>query len=53
MQSHPDTPIVVEADLVVEDESGDVRRVRFPMSRVALLDAIHQDGAKQERSNVG
>ena len=53
VQSHPDTPIVVEADLVVEDESGDVRRVRFPMSRAALLDAIHQDGAKQERSNAG
>jgi len=43
MRSAPDTPIVVEAGLVAEDNSGDVRRVRFPISRAALLDAIQQD----------
>ncbi len=44
VQSSPDTPIVVEAGLVAEDQSGDVRRVRFPISRAALLDAIQRDG---------
>lgn len=43
VQSAPDTPIVVETGLVAEGEGGDVRRVRFPMSRRVLLDAIHQD----------
>jgi len=44
VRSAPDTPIVVEAGLVAEDEPGDARRVRFPMSRGALLDAIQRDG---------
>ena len=44
VRSAPDTPIVAEAGLVAEDKSGDVRRVRFPMSRAALLDTIQQGG---------
>lgn len=42
VQNAPDTPIVVETGLIAEGESGDVRRVRFPMSRAALLDAIQR-----------
>lgn len=53
MQSSPDTPIVVEAGLVAEDESGDVRRVRFPISRAALLDAIQQDGVDHSAGERG
>jgi hypothetical protein len=42
MRSAPETPIIVEAGLVAEEQSGKVRRVRFPMSRAALVDAIQR-----------
>jgi hypothetical protein len=37
-----DTPVVIEAHLIAEDQSGDVRRVRFPMSRATLIGAVQQ-----------
>ena len=43
LQSSPDTPIVIEADLASEDSSATVRRVRFPMTREALLAAVQRD----------
>jgi len=36
----PDTPIIVEAGFASGDEPPNVRRVRFPVSRAALLDAV-------------
>ena len=53
VQSAPDTPIVVEAGLVADGESGDARRVWFPMSRAALLDAIHQDALSLPSTSAG
>ncbi len=43
LQSGSDTPIVLEADLASGESSTAVRRVRFPMTRQALLAAVQQD----------
>ncbi len=43
LRDAPDTPVVIEAGLAGEGESGDVRRVQFPISRASLLEAIQHD----------
>lgn len=42
VQGHPDIPVVVETNLVTEEAPGNTRRVRFPMSKAALLDALQR-----------
>jgi hypothetical protein len=42
VRDHPDIPIVVEANLTGDEVPGTTTRVRFPMSRAALLDALQR-----------
>lgn len=53
MQGHAHASIVVEADLVTGDEPGNVRRVRFPMSRGALLDAVRHAAVEVRADHRG